>query len=321
MTPSTLPEFTETAPHEKGFGIFYRKEILPVLANLEENRLKLLATQKTYMAIAVPVSIVAGILGFVVLPQLLPGIMNMDNRILPALALGVIGWSLWWAKSPSRKYAVDVKSIYMPIVCNFFGDLKYSSNGQSQIEATLEEELFPRFNKSEMEDFIEGSARDIKLKLHESTLTSSNGKSTVTVFSGLVLELEFPKAFKGKTIVLGKHGYVKNLESVQLEDPEFASLFQVYGSDQIEARFLLTTAFMERLLQLGKLLSGDKTIGGKIQCEFTGQKLVIAINSYQNLFEPRGLTQTALQVNDLHDFLAQMDGIFKLIEALKIRRA
>lgn len=194
--------------------------------------------------------------------------------------------------------------------------------GESSIESTLQGELFQKFIGTEMEDFIQGTAKKITFKIHESILERRYPAFQEPSFEGLVIEIQFPKAFKGKTIVLKDEGRVgnfltnensKDLTVVHLEDPQFESIFQVYSNNQIEARFLLTTAFMERLIHLKEALSSET-----IQCEFRDKSLILAINSHKDLFEPRGLSQTALQVEDIHQFLAQMDSIFKLIDVLKI---
>ena len=79
------------------------------------------------------------------------------------------------------------------------------------------------------------------------------------------------KSFNGKTIVRKDIGLIGNwfrktftsLENVKLEDPTFEKRFEVFSDDQIEARYLLTVTFMERLTQLAE------TFGGKtIQCCF-----------------------------------------------------
>lgn len=39
---------------------------------------------------------------------------------------------------------------------------------------------------------------------------------------------------------------------VRLEDPEFEKIFVVYSSDEVEARYILSTSFMERLVEFRK---------------------------------------------------------------------
>ena len=60
------------------------------------------------------------------------------------------------------------------------------------------------------------------------------------------VEFPFPKLF-GR---LGRKLQSLNVfrgELIRLEDPEFESHFVVYGSDQIEARYILSTSLMARI--------------------------------------------------------------------------
>lgn len=109
------------------------------------------------------------------------------------------------------------------------------------------------------------------------------------------------------------------LKPVDLEDRHFESLFQVFSDDQVESRFILTTAFMERLISLAKLRGKGK--GAHFTCSFKGKELlIVSPNLEENLFEPRGIHKNILQMEDLHIFLDQMHHIFQLIDSLKLNR-
>jgi len=68
---------------------------------------------------------------------------------------------------------------------------------------------------------------------------------------------------------------------VKLENPEFESFFQVYSTDQIEARYILTPKIMESLVKIKKQFKND------IYFSFSGTRIYMALKSDQNLFEPR----------------------------------
>ena len=80
-----------------------------------------------------------------------------------------------------------------------------------------------------------------------------------TVFHGLVVRMAVHKNFRGLTIIRHDAGVVGNgrallqgLQRVNLEDPVFEQAFEVAASNQVEARYLLTPSFMERLLELSR---------------------------------------------------------------------
>lgn len=73
-------------------------------------------------------------------------------------------------------------------------------------------------------------------------------------FTGIILAFEANKSFESHTIIVSKlapdrhHSF--KLEPVTLEDPKFCRDYNVYSSDQTEARYLITPSFMERFRKL-----------------------------------------------------------------------
>src|SRR5436189_219873 len=65
----------------------------------------------------------------------------------------------------------------------------------------------------------------------------------------------------------------------RLEDPVFEKAFEVYGTDQIESRFILTPDFMERLLGLERTFQGKQ-----LRCAFAGGEMFLAVAG-KNLLE------------------------------------
>lgn len=70
-------------------------------------------------------------------------------------------------------------------------------------------------------------------------------------------------------------------ELIRLEDPRFEQEFCVYGEDQVEARYILTPALMERILAF------KKKWNTRVYLSFLDSKVYIAISMYKNLFELR----------------------------------
>lgn len=322
MQTAILPEFIEAGDHEKGFAQHFKEKIAPLLEGIEANRLAKYASFKKRLLASFPISalILAAGIGLMILTE------DSEGDFIK-IAFVLIGVVFVWAYNPIREYKQDVKSKFMPVICEFFGSMTYALTGFSTVEGQYRGDIFPTHTRAEFEDFIEGNYKQVQVKMHESKLTQKNGKHTVTVFQGFVLELEFPKEFKGKTLMLKDGGSVgnfftgkdyKGLELVNLEDPEFENQFQVFSSDQVEARFVLTTAFMERLLKLARLRTPYGNT--KVQCVFENKHLVIAIPCTQNLFEPGSIKRSALQVDDIHTFLEQMRQVFELVDTLKLTR-
>jgi len=105
----------------------------------------------------------------------------------------------------------------------------------------------------------------------------------------------------------------EKLETVNLEDPEFAKRFTVNSSDQVEARYLVTTAFMERFYNL-QTAFGTKNI----KCSFCGDTLMIAISSKKNLFEIGDLFKPLNCPSCVDNLYYELKSIFKMIEYVKL---
>lgn len=106
----------------------------------------------------------------------------------------------------------------------------------------------------------------------------------------------------------------KNFQKVLLEDPEFNKIFNVYSSNQVEARYLLTTSFMERFKNL------QSTFGAKIiKCSFYDQnKLMIAISTEKNLFEIGSLFKSVYNKDFMKQFYKELSAIYFLIDYFKL---
>jgi hypothetical protein len=116
-----------------------------------------------------------------------------------------------------------------------------------------------------------------------------------TIFKGLFFIAEFNKHFCCRTVVLpdtaewllgGAGTFFQGLnksrgELIKLEDPEFEKLFVVYGEDQVEARYVLSTSLMERIVNFRR-----KT-GRKVYLSFADTLVYVAVSYRKALFEPR----------------------------------
>ena len=190
-------------------------------------------------------------------------------------------------------------------------------------ELLLKSKIFPQFTSSLGEDYFSGIYNGIKTTIAEESLykrvRTKNGTTDVLVFRGIGILLEMPKKFQGQTIVLKDSGIfnifkrVKNSERIKLEDPIFERHFEVFADSQIEARFLLTTAFMERILKAKQAF-----VGKNIQFSFFGNKLLISIETKQNMFEISSLFQRTTNRKMIDQAFAQFSSVMEIIDTLKL---
>ena len=115
--------------------------------------------------------------------------------------------------------------------------------------------LVPDWDRSSFEDRLTGERNGVDFEFFEARLeerrrtTDSKGRTRtrwVTVFDGQCLRFRFHKTFQGRTTLLRDAGFFnrfnrrRGMERVRLESNVFEDAFEVYSTDQVEARFLLT---------------------------------------------------------------------------------
>ncbi len=198
--------------------------------------------------------------------------------------------------------------------------------------------ILPYHNNLELKNSVEGKYKDVDLKFVEvlaeicsKDLDSSGAwkkdhELWMKTYKGVVIKFDFAKSFKGQTIVKKDGGLVGNflhqskhsddfgkLSRVELEDPEFEKMFQVFSSDQVEARYLLTTSFMERLKQLSNFFESDET-----EASFCEGSLLLAFRNSKNLFEPASLLHKVNLIAECKKIIEQMSLILDIVDILKL---
>ncbi|MGB3627398.1 MAG: DUF3137 domain-containing protein [Henriciella sp.] len=130
--------------------------------------------------------------------------------------------------------------------------------------------LMTSYDNCKFEDLIEGRRADADFTLVECKLTEQQGsgknRRTVTKFQGLLLNIEYPEPFLGRTIIARDKWWKRgkgsgDLQRVDLVSKELEDAFTVHSTDQVEARTLLTPDRMERLLALERHFKGGKLRG------------------------------------------------------------
>lgn len=226
--------------------------------------------------------------------------------------------------SPIDSFLTDVKHEIMKDFSHFWGDFEYSFRQSLPDKTITNSQLFPFYDNKSGDDYFHGNYQGIQTIISEELLTkkvrTKNGSHNVTVFRGVVILLEMNKKFKGKTIVLKDRGFfnifkrIGGKERVKLEDVVFERRFEVFADDQIEARYLLTTAFMERILKVK-----DAFRGQNIQFSFFDNKLLIAIETKCDMFEVSSLFRRTTNRKMIDRAFSQFASVMEIIDHLKLR--
>ena len=168
-----------------------------------------------------------------------------------------------------------------------FGNIKWYNNCEViKTVEICETWLFPPILYRITDDEFVGEYQGVKFRMSETKFPVNR----FIGFTGIILAFEANKSFESHTIIVSKlapdrhHSF--KLEPVTLEDPKFCRDYNVYSSDQTEARYLITPSFMERFR---KLKVAFKTTD--IACAFLKNKVIFALDSEglsglsKNLFE------------------------------------
>lgn len=105
----------------------------------------------------------------------------------------------------------------------------------------------------------------------------------------------------------------EKISRIRLEDPVFDRKYNAYSSDEIEGRYLLTTAFMERFKNLHTAFGSSNA-----KCSFYDNKIMFSISTVRNLFEIGNFFFPVNNVRYVNKFLSEISAIFDLIDYFKL---
>lgn len=277
-------------------------QVQPWLEGLEDRRQR--AVRRFLWAI--PLAIGAAVAGAVAV-----SVFGFPTVLAAFGAVALAGAIMTFGASDMRALSREVKGGLNSRIAEAFG-LRYQPDPFSapRFDAFREHGLIPNSDRRSFEDHFAGEAHGAEFELYEAHLKqrrrSKNRTYYVTVFRGVLIRIAFPRTVEGVTLItrdkgvfnafesfanktFGKAG--RKLDRIGLVDPKFEKLFEVYGTDQVMARYLLTPTFMERLLELEKLLSGknSRAVFDEALAPETGRgELLIAAETGNN-FEPGSL--------------------------------
>lgn len=188
-----------------------------------------------------------------------------------------------------------------------------------------------RIDRYSGQDYFEGHVggthlifSEIHAEREESRKDSKGNRRTywVTVFKGIFFMADFPKHFQGQVIIepdvaeatfgwLGRKLQGMSSDLVRLENPEFEKAFKVRATDQVEARYLLTPSFQDRLLELRKFW------GGKIGMSLLRSNLYLAIPNREDWFECSSKVRAGDRAQ-IERFASQLIAVLNVVNQLDL---
>jgi hypothetical protein len=304
----------------KEFSEIY-KQLLPELETVEEFRKAKLKSSKKFLTIGIVGLATCAIVSAIVAEwiPLIPGAIIM--------IVGLVGYF-----GGVKAYKNEFKSrVITPFIKVINPTLSYQAKGHISKQQFKESKIFSESpDRFSGEDYIAGKIDKTEVEFSELNAqyrtTDSKGRSQYhTFFRGLFLIADFHKHFKGRTMVLPDTsekmlGFIgKKLQKlnfgrdqlVYMEDPEFEKEFVVYGTDQIESRYILSVSMIQRILDL------KKKAGCKIYLSFLNSNVYLAVYWSKNILEPN-IRESATNSETLNKFYRELSFCFGIIDDLNL---
>lgn len=311
MSDKSLPTFEEV-----------KSQIEDTAANLDAQRIKgMKYNRKNRMIVFFLAIVVFPLSIFVFSWDIITGIF----------AVMISGLSvLYFVSEFDYQYRYDVKyGMVTAILDCFSSELLYYPENSMLLDVVNRGQIIRSWYSDNVdgEDYIKGYYNGNYIQFSSLVIKRGlNGHNSIGVFRGRYLVCEFNKEFDSHTLVLEdsleKHlgffgqsiqDFVSNGKLVRLENADFERRFVTYTTDQVEARYILSPSFMEKLMELD-----DKYDDG-ISAGFRNGNMHLAMKTKQPLIQYENdypLTMEAIQ----YRFYEPIYQIFNLIETFEMNQ-
>jgi hypothetical protein len=307
---------------DAAFQRLYKERIEPCFIENEDDRLAAVAQFKRRILIGGAIASVLAGAAFVFWRQI---DIVLVILFMAAVAVGVIAYQ------PLARVARELKRQYCSAIADAMGaSFVVGGFAPPAFDRLRSMNLVPSFARSKFEDLFSGAYKTSAFELYEGHLeqrhTDSKGRTRYsTVFRGQLIRMHFPREFLGVTIVRRDAGVFnvfgggdaggRKLERVRLVDSRLERAFEVWSTDQVEARYLLHPVMMERLLELESKLHGKR-----LRCAFEGGDLLVAIEG-GNLFEPGDLFKPLVDPTRARRIIDEVSGVFRVMDQVLTAQA
>ena len=253
--------------------------------------------------------------------------LNMNGNPFPwpivtfiTLAITIIGFQV-----VNFIYRKQTKKAFLEGIAESLG-LSYHPNGAFPLEDVASHKIIPPFDRGLLEDGFTGTVSGISIAFQEAHLVDvtpaqkrEDPDREDTVFWGIMIRIGIGKNLDAHTVVIPRNALQKffyttlsKFKKVNLVSPKFEERFDVMGTDQVEARYVLDPAFIERFMEAGDSL-GTKWI----EASFKGREIFLAVNHNRPMFEI-GMLWKPLNEDSLGAVTKDIQTILDLIAVLKL---
>ena len=308
----------------KNFNNIFFKKIFNMIAPYEQERKRCFVFYSVCLAVLVG-SIVLTYISLMNLNNLPDG-MDSDIAFYMCFLPAVIGILLFCvAYSAAKGFELKIKRIIMPILLRGIEGFIWTERQTVDDALIRDSELIGNYNAVKVDDNFTGEYKNVGVSISEIELgewrhsyVGRKNKTYERKFKGVIVVLYPEKEYKCK-ILIKKDGLVDfvpgGLEKVNLEDPEFERKYNVYSNDQIESRYVLTTAFLNRFNNINLAFDASK-----IEASIKDSRIVIALSTTKDMFKVGSLHKAVCDYRQFKQLAEEFASILELIDELKLNQ-
>jgi len=299
------------------------QSIYPTLEVMEVKRKKTLRQGQNILFIALAIIALAGLIGFTIF---------QSSGIFPILVFIIIGITIIaciiiYVHKRSKLIKSYKDEVITKIIHSVDDSFYYNREAKISEDQFKASQLFQRPDRYNGEDGVTGKLNKTDFEFSEINAEyetrDEDGSSYHTIFKGLFMIADFHKEFLGHTVVLpdrtGEGWFGRMVKSskkqgkhvAKMENPAFEKEFDVYTTDQVEARYILSTSMLENIMNL------KKRFNSTIHIAFLNSCVYIAISWDKKFLEPN-LKKSLLDESTIHQYLDDIWLCLEIIEELNL---
>lgn len=297
------------------FQTVYNSHVLPALSAMEADRKK----NFNYL-----------MLGAITALLITIAVFYFQKGVLFFLASGA-GVYFYYKHIVKLHYGRYKQEIIKPLIASLNPTLQYEPHHHiSRRDYDLSKLHLDKVNRYYGSDLVSGTIDKTAIRFSELLTQYESGtkedKEVKTIFQGIFFIADFNKHFSGETFVLpdkaermfgslGQFFQKMNFarpQLVLLENPDFEKAFAVYSTDPVEARYILSTTLMERILELKKQLPSP------ISLSFVQSNIFISLPISNNLFECSPIYRTLIKPQQMEENYRYLRLCIEIVETLDL---
>lgn len=315
----------------KEFKEFIRIDLLEELSAVDSQRRAVLSYGKRLILV---------VIGYILFILLILKTSSDDSSpifVLILIGIGIVGVVIYLWNKKYSKYVENYKESIMGRIVKFIDDsLEYSPSHYIEEYKFLDCNMFNISPDSYTgSDYVAGKVGYTEIEfsfIHaqyktETTHTDKDGNTHTeehwhTIFMGIFLVADFNKHFNSQVLIWPdssmrllkgikkKIAFLSGWQIISLEDPEFDRYFIAYGENQIEARYILSTSLVRRIVEYRKKINGDFYIS------FKNSKMYVAI-PWNYIFKTV-LFKSIMNNKLLYEYYGTLSMIISIVEDLNL---